>query len=96
MRLCLQCTEGKEGDELDAILLSIDFEPLAELSEVPGHGTELFLLTMNIVDTYAHIRDEDLAKIVLKRVEKIKDPSIVVEPMDPEKEAAIWKALSAG
>ena len=95
MRLCLQCTQGVEGEDLDTILLSLDFEPLAELCGVKGHGPDLFLFTMNIVDTYTQIRDEDLAKVVLKQVEKIKDPSIVDKPLDPEKEAAIWKALSS-
>ncbi len=95
MRLCLQCTQGVEGEDLDTILLSLDFEPLAELCGVKGHGPELFLFTMNIVDTYTQIKDEDLAKVVLKRIEKIKDPTLVDPPMDPEKEEAIRRALSS-
>ena len=94
MRLCLQCTQGVEGEDLDTILLSLDFEPLAELCGVKGHGPELFLFTMNIVDTYTQIRDEDLALVVLKKIEKIKDPTIVDKPMDPKLEEAIAKALA--
>lgn len=95
MRLCLQCTQGLEGEDLDTILLSIDFEPLAEICGVKGHGPELFLFIMNIVDSYTQLKDVDLAKVVLRRVEKIKDPALVDKQMDPEKEAAIWKALSS-
>jgi hypothetical protein len=71
MRLCLQCTQGVEGEDLDSVLLSLDFEPLAELCGVKGHGPELFRFTMNIVDTYTQIRDEDLALVVMKQVGKI-------------------------